>query len=65
MQQSANSPVAWRNGFFADMLRLALALALALALTCANPPSDPDTAECITDSCVGCIDDCLTPQSED
>ena len=44
------------------MLRLALALALALA--CANLPNDPDTAECITDSCVGCIDDCLTPQSE-
>ena len=44
------------------MLRLFLALALALA--CANPPSDPDTAECITDNCVGCIDDCLAPQSE-
>ncbi len=45
------------------MLRLTLALALALA--CANPPSDPDTEECITDSCVGCIDECLTPQSGD
>ena len=41
------------------MLRAILALALLLAAP------GPDTDECITDSCVGCIDDCLTPQSED
>lgn len=43
------------------MLRLALALALLLA---SPEPATPD-AECITDSCVGCIDDCLAPQSGD
>lgn len=40
-------------------------LFLALALLLATPsPATPDADECITDSCVGCIDDCLTPQSE-
>lgn len=43
------------------MLRAILALALLLA---APGPATPDTEECITDSCVGCIDECLTPQSE-